>query len=255
MGWGPSGAPGGGRHLRHGQSARRLESRALRLADARVLMPGAVRSPGEDADGAVEEISTDDRDIADVSEVAGQLAGATSQIADQLSMITEEMNTLRSELYSDNGLGSIRSELDALRSGGLEQIQQQVEQIESAATAASSASRSCAGSRSAASSSRARAPVDRADDDGTDDRADTSRSRRVSFDRDTRDVARRHGDGKVAMPVESRAKGRPATYLPIGRSWPHTCQLADADRSGSGRVGASRGGPRRAEMGRGSGLP
>ena len=229
-------------------SPRLLESTALRLADARVLMPGAVRSPGEDADGAVEEISTDDRDIADVSEVAGQLAGATSQIADQLSMITEEMNKLRSELYSDNGLGSIRSELDALRSGGLEQI-------ESAATAASSASRSCAGSRSAASSSRARAPVDRADDDGTDDRADTSRSRRVSFDRDTRDVARRHGDGKVAMPVESRAKGRPATYLPIGRSWPHTCQLADADRSGSGRVGASRGGPRRAEMGRGSGLP
>ena len=39
------------------------------------------------------------------------------------------MNKLRSELYSDSGLGSIRSELDALRSGGLEQIQQQVEQI------------------------------------------------------------------------------------------------------------------------------
>ena len=41
----------------------------------------------------------------------------------------QEMNKLRSELYSDSGLGSIRSELDALRSGGLEQIQQQVEQI------------------------------------------------------------------------------------------------------------------------------
>ena len=175
-------------------------------------MSGALRSPDDDADGAVEEISTDDRDIADVSEVAGQLAGATSQIADQLSMITEEMNKLRSELYSDNGLGSIRSELDALRSGGLEQIQQQVEQIEAATTTASG-SGSHAASRSAASSSRARAPqargaapVDRADDDGADDRADTSRSRRVSFDRDTRDVARRHGDGKVAMPCGDRCR-------------------------------------------------
>ena len=205
-------------------------------------MSGALRSPDDDADGAVEEISTDDRGIADVSEVAGQLAGATSQIADQLSMITEEMNKLRSELYSDNGLGSIRSELDALRSGGLEQIQQQVEQIEAATTTASG-SGSHAASRSAASSSRARAPqargaapVDRADDDGADDRADTSRSRRVSFDRDTRDVARRHGDGKVAMPVETEAgrAGQPG----------HFCQPAEAGGSWPKLVEAGRGGPR-----------
>ena len=150
----------------------------------------------DDDDGAVEEISTDSRDVTDVSEVAGQLAGATSQIADdQLSMITEEMNKLRSELYSDNGLGSIRQELDALRSGGLEQIQQQVEQIEASANAASS---SGARARSAAaSSSRARASQERADEDG---RAGARQARRVSFDRDTRDVARRHGAGKVAIP-------------------------------------------------------
>ena len=150
----------------------------------------------DDDDGAVEEISTDSRDVTDVSEVAGQLAGATSQIADQLSMITEEMNKLRSELYSDNGLGSIRQELDALRSGGLEQIQQQVEQIEASANTASS---SGARARSAAaSSSRARASQERADEDG---RAGARQARRVSFDRDTRDVARRHGAGKVAIAI------------------------------------------------------
>lgn len=146
----------------------------------------------DNADGAVEEVSTDGLDVTDVSQVAGQLAGATSQIADQLSIITEEMNKLRSELYSDNGLGSIRQELDALRSGGLEQIQQQVEQITASAnTASSSGTRA----RSAgASSSRARAAHEHADEDGP---ADAPQARRVSFDRDTRDVARRHGAGKV----------------------------------------------------------
>ena len=130
-----------------------------------------------------------------MSEVAGQLAGATSAIADQLSMITEEMNKLRSELYSDNGLGSIRQELDALRSGGLEQIQQQVEQI--AASADTTSSSGARARSAAASSSRARAAQERADEDG---RADAPPARRVSFDRDTRDVSRRHGAGKVAIP-------------------------------------------------------
>ena len=114
-------------------------------------MTPTVPDDDDDDDDAVEEVSTDDRDVTDVSEVAGQLAGATSAIADQLSMITEEMNKLRSELYSDNGLGSIRQELDALRSGGLEQIQQQVEQIAASADTtpvrlASDASPSCTAS-------------------------------------------------------------------------------------------------------------
>ena len=168
---------------------------------------------GDDGDDAeFQEISTDDgRDDAGLNaEVAGQLAGATSQIAEQLSVITEEMNKLRSELYSDNGLGSIRAELDALRSGGLEQIQQQVEQIEAATTGATPGSRS-----RPAASSRGAAPADHADRADRADHADhadrfdrdamgVDRGRRVSFDAGTRDVARRHGDGKAAMVPRSR---------------------------------------------------
>ena len=67
-------------------------------------MPGAQRSPdddADDADDAVEEISTDDgRDLGDVSEVAGQLAGATSQIAEQLSMITEAAQPGQSAVWA-----------------------------------------------------------------------------------------------------------------------------------------------------------
>ena len=68
-------------------------------------MPGAQRSPDDDADDdaddAVEEISTDDgRDLGDVSEVAGQLAGATSQIAEQLSMITEAAQPGQSAVWA-----------------------------------------------------------------------------------------------------------------------------------------------------------
>ena len=172
-------------------STARLDFAARR---ARKMTP-TVPDDDDDDDAAVEEVSTDGRDVTDVSEVAGQLAGATSAIADQLSMITEEMNKLRSELYSDNGLGSIRQELDALRSGGLEQIQQQVEQI--AASADTTSSSGARARPAAASSSRARAAQERADEEG---RADAPQARRVSFDRDTRDVARRHGAGKVATP-------------------------------------------------------
>ena len=60
-------------------------------------------APGDD--DRIEEVSTDDgreddgREDTDLhAAVAGQLAGATSQIAEQLSMITEEMNKLRGEL-------------------------------------------------------------------------------------------------------------------------------------------------------------
>ena len=76
----------------------------------------------------VEDISTDDHEHdheqlsaaegIDRAEMAAQLSGATSAIAGQLQMITEEMNRLRSEIYSDNGLGSIKKELENLRSGG-----------------------------------------------------------------------------------------------------------------------------------------
>lgn len=77
----------------------------------------------------VEDISTDDHEYdhdqlpaaaegIDRAEMAAQLSGATSAIAGQLQMITEEMNRLRSEIYSDNGLGSIKKELEQLRSGG-----------------------------------------------------------------------------------------------------------------------------------------
>ena len=179
------------------------------------MTPTVPDDDDDDDDDAVEEVSTDGRDVTDVSEVAGQLAGATSAIADQLSMITEEMNKLRSELYSDNGLGSIRQELDALRSGGLEQIQPQVEQI---AASADTTSSSGAHARSAAaSSSRARAAQERADEEG---RADAPQARRVSFDRDTRDVARRHGAGKVATPWFRLGLAIPWLGLALGLAIP-----------------------------------
>ena len=78
------------------------------------LMPGAQRSPDDDADDdaddAVEEISTDDgRDLGDVSEVAGQLAGATSQIAEQLSMITEAAQLVKVQSGHVPQLGSCAS--------------------------------------------------------------------------------------------------------------------------------------------------
>ena len=67
------------------------------------------------SEARVENVSTDGIDRA---EMAAQLSGATSAIAGQLQMITEEMSRLRSEIYSDNGLGSIKKELEQLRSGG-----------------------------------------------------------------------------------------------------------------------------------------
>ena len=156
-------------------------------------------APGDD--DRIEEVSTDDgreddgREDTDLhAAVAGQLAGATSQIAEQLSMITEEMNKLRGELYSDNGLGNIRAELDALRSGGgLEQIQQQVEQIEAGTTGSRDRTTRTHGRPAASSSASARSPHSRGA--ALPDRTD----RGVSFSPDTRDVARRHGDGKAAM--------------------------------------------------------
>ena len=179
-------------------------------------MTPTVPDDDDDDDDAVEEVSTDGRcERGDVSEVAGQLAGATSAIADQLSMITEEMNKLRSELYSDNGLGSIRQELDALRCGGLEQIQQQVEQI--AASADTTSSSGARARSAAASSSRARAAQERADEEG---RADAPQARRVSFDRDTRDVARRHGAGKVATPWFRLGLAIPWLGLALGLAIP-----------------------------------
>ena len=82
--------------------------------DALSDMPGAARSPDDDADDdaddAVEEISTDDgRDLGDVSEVAGQLAGATSQIAEQLSMITEAAQLVKVQSGHVPQLGSCAS--------------------------------------------------------------------------------------------------------------------------------------------------
>ena len=67
----------------------------------------AVDADDDDDDDDVEEVSTDGRGVTDVSEVAGQLAGATSAIADQLSMITEEMNKLTCLEICDCSSGAV----------------------------------------------------------------------------------------------------------------------------------------------------
>ena len=110
-------------NLTSGARAQRMRVQTRRRLGARNMatLDGASEPP-------VEDISTDDHEHdheqlsaaegIDRAEMAAQLSGATSAIAGQLQMITEEMNRLRSEIYSDNGLGSIKKELENLRSGG-----------------------------------------------------------------------------------------------------------------------------------------
>ena len=137
----------------------------------------------------VEELSTDDGHAdggrAAAREHLPELAGATSMIAEQLSTITEEMNRLKAELYSDSGLGSIKAELDALRTGGLEQIQAQVQQLENESGAATTGA--CTRRPAAA----AKGALSRGSAAGA-----SSAGRGVSFAPDTRDVARRHGESR-----------------------------------------------------------
>ena len=147
----------------------------------------------EDEAPPPEEISTDDGRQA----AASQLMGGVGEMAGQLQMITEEMNRLRAELYSDNGLGSIKAELDKLRNGGLMDIQGQLEQIEGATKQqhAAGGPKQRAGSK----------PAGRA----TGGRGGAA-GRGVSFSPDTRDVARRTG----AVPRVSR---QPTPGLPPDR--------------------------------------
>merc|ERR1719401_3382851 len=56
----------------------------------------------------------------DPADVRATLGNVASGLAEQLSSITEEMNKIRQELYGEQGIGGIASELERLKGlGGL----------------------------------------------------------------------------------------------------------------------------------------
>merc|ERR1719277_200546 len=69
-----------------------------------------------DADGEALDMQELSTDPADVTATLGNVA---SDLATQLSSITEEMNKIREELYGKSGLGGIATELEKLKADGL----------------------------------------------------------------------------------------------------------------------------------------
>lgn len=70
------------------------------------------------------------------AKIAAELQGVTIEIANQMQSIQQEMNAMKAQIHDDQGLGGLRKELDAIKSGGIDELEKHMKgQVDASSTA------------------------------------------------------------------------------------------------------------------------